>query len=108
GASGALSLACMTLLNPGDEILMPDPAYPANSNFILCSGATPRLVPCTAEDRFQLSARTIAANWTDKTRGVLIASPSNPTGTSIERDELVNIIRTVRERNGLVIMDEIY
>ncbi|HLU03980.1 MAG TPA: pyridoxal phosphate-dependent aminotransferase [Advenella sp.] len=108
GASGALSLACMTLLNPGDEILMPDPAYPANSNFILCSGATPRLIPCTAQERFQLSADKIAAHWTDKTRGVLIASPSNPTGTSIEREELVRIIQTVRERGGVVIMDEIY
>lgn len=108
GASGALSLACMTLLNPGDEILMPDPAYPANSNFILCSGATPRLVPCTAEERFQLSADNIARNWNDKTRGVLIASPSNPTGTSIEREELIAIIDTVRQRNGIVIMDEIY
>lgn len=108
GASGALSLACMTLLNPGDEILMPDPAYPANSNFILCSGATPRLVPCTAQERFQLSADKIADHWTDKTRGVLIASPSNPTGTSIEREELVRIIQTVRERGGVVIMDEIY
>lgn len=108
GASGALSLACMTLLNPGDEILMPDPAYPANSNFILCAGATPRLIPCTAQERFQLTADNIAAHWSDNTRGVLIASPSNPTGTSIEREELVRIIQTVKERNGVVLMDEIY
>jgi len=46
GASGALSLACLSVLNPGDEILMPDPAYPANSNFIICAGAKPRLIPC--------------------------------------------------------------
>lgn len=108
GASGALSLACLSLLNPGDEILMPDPAYPANSNFILCAGATPRLVPCTAEERFQLSAEKIAANWNSRTRGVLIASPSNPTGTSIARDELSRIIDTVKARDGLIIMDEIY
>lgn len=108
GASGALSLACLSLLNPGDEILMPDPAYPANSNFIICAGAKPRLIPCTAEERFQLSAEKIIANWNHNTRGVLIASPSNPTGTSVDIEELKKIFKVVKERNGLVIMDEIY
>ncbi|MFA5704154.1 MAG: pyridoxal phosphate-dependent aminotransferase [Advenella sp.] len=108
GASGALSLACLSTLNPGDEILMPDPAYPANSNFIICAGATPRLIPCTAEERFQLSAEKIMANWNSNTRGVLIASPSNPTGTSVDSQELKKIIHAVKERNGMVIMDEIY
>ena len=108
GASGALSLACLSTLNPGDEILMPDPAYPANSNFIICAGAKPRLIPCTAEERFQLSAEKIIANWNSNTRGILIASPSNPTGTSVDAEELKKILKAVKERNGLVIMDEIY
>ncbi|NLY63768.1 MAG: pyridoxal phosphate-dependent aminotransferase [Alcaligenaceae bacterium] len=108
GASGALSLACLSVLNPGDEILMPDPAYPANSNFIICAGAKPRLIPCFKEERFQLSAEKIIANWGSNTRGVLIASPSNPTGTSVDIEELRKIFKVVKERNGLIIMDEIY
>ncbi|ETD69364.1 aminotransferase [Pelistega indica] len=108
GASGALSLACMGLLNPGDEVLMPDPYYPANFNFILCTGATTKLIPCYPEERFQLSADSIAANWSDTTKGVLIASPSNPTGTSITEDELKKILALVKSKNGFVILDEIY
>ncbi len=108
GASGALLLAVMALINPGDEVLMPDPSYPANQNFITAAGGVTRLVPCSADNRFQLSAQDVAANWGPATRGVLIASPSNPTGTSIEREALRALIAEVRRRDGFVIMDEIY
>ncbi|MDK6202266.1 pyridoxal phosphate-dependent aminotransferase [Oligella urethralis] len=108
GASGALLLAAQTLLNPGDEVLMPDPYYPANFNFILTAGATTKLIPCTPENRFQLSAENIKANWGPKTRAVLIASPSNPTGTSITEEELAKICATVKSLGGIVILDEIY
>src|SRR5690606_34796279 len=81
GASGALLLAAMALINPGDEILMPDPSYPANQNFITSAGGIPRLIPCSPEHRFQLDAAAIREHWGPATRGVLIASPSNPTGT---------------------------
>jgi len=108
GASGALGLACAALLDHGDEVLMPDPSYPANSNFILAAGGVPRLIPCSADERFQLTAQKVSEHWTDKTRGVLIASPSNPTGTQIARDELIEIIATVRALKGFIIMDEIY
>ena len=108
GASGALLLVSMALINPGDEILMPDPSYPANQNFIMGAGGIPRLVPCSAEQRFQLSAADIRAHWGPATRGVLIASPSNPTGTSIAREDMRALIAEVRQRDGFVIMDEIY
>lgn len=108
GASGALLLAAMALINPGDEVLMPDPSYPANQNFITAAGGITRLVPCGADKRFQLSAEDVAAHWGPATRGVLIASPSNPTGTSIEREALRALIAEVRRRDGFVIMDEIY
>lgn len=108
GASGALSLSCMALINPGDEVLMPDPCYPANRNFITAAGGQARLIPCSAKNRFQLTAADIQAHWGPHTRGVLIASPSNPTGTSISRTELQALIQAVRERNGFIIMDEIY
>lgn len=108
GASGALSLATLALINPGDEILMPDPSYPANQNFILAAGGVSRLIPSTAENRFHLTAADIAAHWNEKTRGVLIASPSNPTGATIAKADLEALIHAVKARGGFVIMDEIY
>ena len=87
---------------------MPDPYYPANFNFILTAGATTKLIPCTPEERFQLSAEKIKANWGPNTRAVLIASPSNPTGTSIAEEELRKICETVKSLGGIVILDEIY
>lgn len=108
GASGALLLATMALINPGDEVLMPDPSYPANQNFITAAGGRARLLPCSAENRYQLSAQDIETHWGPATRGVLIASPSNPTGTSIARPALRKLIDAVRARGGFIIMDEIY
>lgn len=108
GASGALLLAAMALINPGDEVLMPDPSYPANQNFILAAGGVPRLVPSSAQERFQLSAEHVRQSWGPATRGVLIASPSNPTGTTITLEELRELVAEVRQRDGFIIMDEIY
>lgn len=108
GASSALLLASMALINPGDEILLPDPSYPANQNFIASAGGIPRLIPCPAEQRFQLSAADVRAHWGSATRGVLIASPSNPTGTTIARADLEALIAEVRRHGGFIIMDEIY
>ncbi|AYR21544.1 pyridoxal phosphate-dependent aminotransferase [Alcaligenes faecalis] len=108
GASGALSLATLALINPGDEVLMPDPSYPANQNFIMAAGGTARLIPASADERFQLSAQHIREHWGPKTRGVLIASPNNPTGATISRPALQELIKEVRARDGFIIMDEIY
>lgn len=108
GASGALQLACLALINPGQEVLMPDPCYPANANFIMAAGGLAKLVRTEAAQHFQLTANDIETNWTDQTAGVLIASPGNPTGTSIEADQLKKIITCVRQRSGFVMMDEIY
>ncbi|MEB2401810.1 pyridoxal phosphate-dependent aminotransferase [Parapusillimonas granuli] len=108
GASGALLLAAMALINPGDEILMPDPSYPANQNFIMAAGGLPRLIPSTPEKRYQLNADDVRAHWGPATKGVLIASPSNPTGASIARADLQALIAEVKRRDGFVIMDEIY
>ncbi|MGZ8255485.1 MAG: aminotransferase class I/II-fold pyridoxal phosphate-dependent enzyme, partial [Burkholderiaceae bacterium] len=82
GASGALLLACAALLERDGEVLMPDPSYPCNRHFATAFGGRARLVPCGPEQRFQLTAADVDANWTSVTGGVLVASPSNPTGTS--------------------------
>jgi aspartate/methionine/tyrosine aminotransferase len=108
GASAALQLACLALVEAGDEILMPDPSYPCNRHFVSAADGTAVLIPTTAEERFQLSADKVQAAWGPKTRGVLLASPSNPTGTSIHPDELRRIREVVRSRGGIMMVDEIY
>ena len=108
GASGALTLACLLLVEPSDEVLMPDPTYPCNKNFVAAAGGVPRLLPTTAATRFQPTAAQIDAAWGPATRGVLLASPSNPTGTSIAPDELARIAAVVRKRGGFLLVDEIY
>lgn len=108
GASGALLLACAALLEPGAELLMPDPSYPCNRHFATAFGGRARLVPCGPEQRFQLSAADVATHWCAVTAGVLVASPSNPTGTSVEPGVLAQVVNAVKRRNGFVISDEIY
>jgi len=108
GASAALQLITLALFEPGDEVLMPDPSYPCNRHFVAAAGATPRLLAEGAAARYQLDAASVAANWGPATRGVLLASPSNPTGTSIAADEMARIAEVVRQRGGVSIVDEIY
>jgi aspartate/methionine/tyrosine aminotransferase len=108
GASAALQLACLALVDSGDEILMPDPSYPCNRHFVSAVGGIARMIPSTAEERFQLSAEKVKAAWGPKTHGVLLASPSNPTGTSISPHEMREILRFVASRKGVALIDEIY
>ena len=108
GASAALQLVCLALINAGDEVLMPDPSYPCNRHFVSAAEGNAVLLPTTAEERFQLSADKVQAAWGDKTRGVLLASPSNPTGSSIAPDELRKIHEVVKAHDGVTIVDEIY
>jgi len=108
GASAALQLACLALIEAGDEVLMPDPCYPCNRQFVQAVEGRAVLIPAGPEARFQLSAAQVEQSWGPATRGVLLASPSNPTGTSIARAELERIAGYVRERGGVTLMDEIY
>jgi aspartate/methionine/tyrosine aminotransferase len=108
GASAALQLACLALIEAGDEILMPDPSYPCNRHFVSAADGRAVLVPTTAAERYQLSAAKVEAHWGDRTAGVLLASPSNPTGTSIHPDELRRIHDFVSGRGGVTLIDEIY
>jgi aspartate/methionine/tyrosine aminotransferase len=108
GASAALHLACLALINPGDEMLLADPSYPCNRHFVSSAEGRAILVPTTAAERYQLSADKVQAHWGSRTRGVLLASPSNPTGTSIEPRALREIHNVVQARGGITIVDEIY
>ncbi len=108
GASAALQLACLALIDAGDEVLMPDPSYPCNRHFVSAADGRAVLIPTTAAQRFQLSAEQVQAAWGPKTRGVLLASPSNPTGSSIDPAELRRIHAVVQARGGVTLVDEIY
>ncbi len=108
GASGALMLACAALVNPGDQVLMTDPGYPCNRHFVTTFGGTACAVPVGPDTRFQLDASLVKAHWSPQVKGVLLASPSNPTGTSVPFEEMARIVDVVRERGGFTIVDEIY
>ena len=87
---------------------MPDPSYPCNRHFVAAVGARAQLLATGAAERFQPDAASVQAHWNEHTRGVLLASPSNPTGTSIAHDELDRIVGAVRARGGITLVDEIY
>ncbi len=108
GASGGLQLALASILDPGQQILMADPGYPCNRHFVRLLEGVARSVNVGAQTRFQLNHELIEQNWDEKTVGVLIASPSNPTGTCIDRDEMQRIIETVDRLGGVLLVDEIY
>lgn len=108
GASAALLLACAALVDKGGEVLMPDPSYPCNRHFVAAFDGQAKMIPSGPEQRFQLSDAVVREQWTDKTRGVLLASPSNPTGMSIPHGELAKIVEIVRAKGGFTIVDEIY
>jgi len=108
GASAALQLVCTALIEAGDEVLMPDPCYPCNRHFVLAAEGQPVVIPTSAAERFQLSADKVAEHWNHNTRGVLLASPSNPTGTSMQPDELRRIHDFVQSRGGITLLDELY
>ena len=108
GASAALLLACCALVDPGAKVLMADPCYPCNRHFVSAFDGVPVTIPVGPESRYQLDAATVAAHWDDAVRGLLLATPSNPTGTSIAYDELRRLVELARERGGFSLVDEIY
>lgn len=108
GASGALLLALAALLDRDRSVLMPDPSYPCNRHFAAVFEGRAQLLACGPETRYQPTAAMIDEAWRDNTAGVLLASPSNPTGTSIEPEALRAIADRVRPRSGFLIVDEIY
>ena len=108
GASAALLLAACALVEVGDRVLMTDPSYPCNRHFVSAFNGIPDPVPVGPETRFQMTRALLEAHWLADTRGALLASPSNPTGTSIDWNELCAIVDSIRARGGFSLIDEIY
>ncbi|MDH4395916.1 MAG: aminotransferase class I/II-fold pyridoxal phosphate-dependent enzyme [Limnobacter sp.] len=108
GSSAALNYACLALVNPGQEVLLPDPGYPCNKTFVQIAGGVPRPIETSSAQNFQPTSQQVEALWSDNTAGLLLASPSNPTGTRIQTAALAQIAELTARKNGFLIMDEIY
>jgi len=108
GVSEALDLTMRAILNPGDEVIMPDPCYVSYSPCVVLAGGTPIMVPTNQENNFEISPADIEARVTGKTKAILIGYPANPTGAVMPRDKLSQIAEIARRHKLLVISDEIY
>jgi len=108
GASGGLLLTLALYVNPGDEILVPDPGYPGYRHMVRAFEGSARALKVSPASNFQPTLAMVRAAWGRRTRGLLLGSPSNPTGTVISRPELEKIARFVAQRGGVLMVDEIY
>lgn len=108
GSSGALQLLMSVLINPGQQVLMADPGYPCNRNFVRLVEGEAISIPVDVETGYQLNHAHLQKNWNNNSRAVMIASPSNPTGTLIAESEMRSIADFVAEKGGHMIVDEIY
>jgi len=108
GASGGLLTLAALYVDPGDEILVPDPGYPGYRHFVRAFEGVAARLPVSAADNFQPTLAMVRAAWGARTKGLLLGSPSNPTGTLVARMELEKIAHFVAERGGVLLVDEIY
>jgi len=108
GSSAALLLVMALVVDRDDRILLADPGYPCNRHFVRVLEGVPCGIPVGPQTRYQLTAELIERHWSPETRGALIATPSNPTGTTVPRNEMRRIAATVDRLGGRLIVDEIY
>lgn len=108
GASAALLMALAVLVNRDEEWLLPDPGYPCNANFVHLLEGKVRRINTHAKDGYQPTASQVRAAWTGATKGLLVASPANPTGTLIGPAQLAELHAIVNAQGGTLLVDEIY
>lgn len=108
GASGALQLIYAHVLQQKNKIMVADPSYPCNRNLAAIFGGGVRAVPVNADTQYQLTVELVENHWHKDIAAVLIASPSNPTGTLCGSDQLLDIADCLAEKNSVLIVDEIY
>ncbi|HEX4842975.1 MAG TPA: aminotransferase class I/II-fold pyridoxal phosphate-dependent enzyme [Limnobacter sp.] len=108
GGSAALLYACLSMINPGQGILLTDPGYPCNKTFVQAAGGMPQFVVVDETHNFQPTWQDLDQAWQPNTAGTLLASPSNPTGTQMPESALHAIVQGVAKREGVLMVDEIY
>jgi aspartate/methionine/tyrosine aminotransferase len=108
GASGGLQLLLAALLDPGDGVLMADPGYPCNRHLVRLLGGVALSAPVGPDTGYQLTADVLEDFWRPEVKAVMVASPSNPTGTVLNSAELVRLYQAVRQRGASLVVDEIY
>ena len=108
GASGGLLLALAAYVDPGDEFLVPDPGYPGYRHFVRAFEGAARALPVSARSAYQPTLDMVRAAWGPRTKGLVLGTPSNPTGTLAPRAELERIADFIAARGGVLIVDEIY
>jgi aspartate/methionine/tyrosine aminotransferase len=108
GASGALLTVAALYVDAGDEILVPDPGYPGYRHFVRAFEGAAKILPVSAKSDFQPTLDMVRAAWGPRTKGLILGSPSNPTGTLIRRSELERIAQFIAQRGGVLLVDEIY
>src|ERR1700741_4745047 len=108
GASGGLLTVTALYVDAGDEILVPDPGYPGYRHFVRAFEGVAKILPVSAQSDFQPTLEMVRKAWGERTKGLLLGSPSNPTGTLIARQELEKIAAFIAERRGVLLVDEIY
>ncbi|MDN6557163.1 MAG: aminotransferase class I/II-fold pyridoxal phosphate-dependent enzyme [Acidipropionibacterium acidipropionici] len=108
GASCALVMATAATVDDGDEVILADPSYPCNRELVTSFGGRVVAVPTTAATRYQLDTAAVDRAWSERTTAVMVATPSNPTGTSIPFEQLSAICELARSRGAWRIVDEIY
>ena len=108
GVSEALDLAMRALIDPGDEVILPDPSFVAYSSCVILAGGKPVHIPTYEANNFEITAKDIEERLTNKTRAILIGYPSNPTGAVMSRKKLADIANLAIKHDLTVISDEIY
>jgi aspartate/methionine/tyrosine aminotransferase len=108
GASAALQLVMAVLVNPGDAVLMADPGYPCNRNFVYLLNGEPLGIPVDAATHYQPEVLQVRAAWRENVAALLVASPSNPTGTLLGPEQLQALHAEVTAHGASLVVDEIY
>ena len=108
GVSEAMYLGMTSILDPGDEVIVPQPCFVAYTPEVVFAGGTPVTLACKVENNFQVTAAEIEARITPKTKALLIGFPSNPTGAVMSRERMLEIAAVAEKYDLLVISDEIY
>ena len=108
GSSGALQLLMSLLVNPGDKVQLTDPGYPCNRHFVRLVEGVPVSIPVDHTSDYQITVEIAQQHWQENTRAVLLASPSNPTGSRVSLQQITELAGFLAEKNAYLIMDEIY